>query len=204
MITESFINLSNKDKAKKILLDSVDENLGIGSWTFTPYKNIKINNDNNINFSSTEYENCGILSKHLGYSSYLKTFIDDSKKFEYYTISQEVKDEIKNIVSEIFSLSGKEKFEYLINSYPPTYGPTLDIIIINIIHISDKILQTNFNQDIKISDVRFSGGEAMFINLIKKYINMFPDRFNLLSELMSKYSFKIINVDNEFDFPNAI
>jgi hypothetical protein len=54
------------------------------------------------------------ISKILGSMKYLKSFIPDSKKFEYYTISQEVKDEIKNLIESSVPKTGIEDYKYTI------------------------------------------------------------------------------------------
>jgi hypothetical protein len=61
-----------------------------------------------------EGKNDAHISKILGFVEYLKSFIPDSKNYDYYTISQEVKDEIKNIIENEIPKTGNEDYKYTI------------------------------------------------------------------------------------------
>ena len=178
-------NLSNKDKAKKILLDQPNDDLGICKWIFVPGTDIKFEGTD-LTFSGEAYENYGVLVRHLGYVSYLQTFIDDSKQFPYYTISQEVKDEIKNIISECVPLTGKEDIKYQIIEYLFPNGEVKKITAFSVNYISEKILNVlaSFDQDVTIQGVTLDKNTLLLLDVIAKYGEIYPDRHNALEKFL--------------------
>jgi hypothetical protein len=88
--------MNSSQIALKLLADSVNIENGIGEVSV-------IEGKNNIH-----------ISKVIGSIEYLKSFISDSKQQEYYTISQEVKDQIKIIIESSVQKTGYEYYKYTI------------------------------------------------------------------------------------------
>lgn len=116
--------------------------------------------ENNEKYTSLEV---GQLSRVIGKIGHLKTFIPDSKQYPYYTIAQEVKDEIKKILSESIQISGNEIFRFSIIAFGDSDNleeTAIDKRYLNleVINVSADIVDVlqNLGQEVVIQEANIS------------------------------------------------
>lgn len=194
--------MNSKDKAKKLLLDLPNEELGIGQWTFIPCIDIKLEGDEAATVSGTKLETCGMLVKQLGYVSYVKTFIDDSKQSSSYTFPQEIMDEVISIINECMPLTGDEKFEFQGVNTDDEKG----MISFMVEFISDKILSVlaNFNQEINIKKLTINSNIVSLYKMILVYGEQYPTKQTLLETFLRDHLEELNTIEDEQQFTNRV
>lgn len=177
---------SAREIALKLLLHAEDPELGFSNWSFEDMSEARLDKKSRQELERTEFETSKIpelplfpknsiigslqLGKLIGKISYLKTFISDSKKYPYWSIADEVEEEIKKVILESIEPSGYEMFRFVIASEEENSED--GVLVLEAMNISPKILDVlqKYEQKVEKQEAIVDNRHLLTVAIIEKII----------------------------------